>query len=47
VMGTPPGAKVRLAISSIDLLDITFHAELLEVLTPPLATPPDSDAAVS
>jgi exoribonuclease-2 len=47
VMGTAPGAKVRLAISSIDLLDITFHAELLEVLTPPLATPPDSDAAVS
>jgi exoribonuclease-2 len=47
VMGVAPGAKVRLAISSIDLLDISFHAELLEVLTPPLATPPDSDAAVS
>ncbi|MDP2029628.1 MAG: RNB domain-containing ribonuclease [Thiobacillus sp.] len=47
VMGTAAGAKVRLAISSIDLLDITFHAELLEVLTPPAATPPDSDAAVS
>lgn len=47
VMGVAPGAKVRLAISSIDLLDITFHAELLETLTPPLATPPDSDAAVS
>ena len=42
VMGVAAGAKVRLAISSIDLLDIGFHAELLETLTPP----PDSSAAV-
>lgn len=34
VMGVAAGAKVRLAISAIDLLDISFHAELLEVLTP-------------
>ncbi|MEQ1662060.1 MAG: RNB domain-containing ribonuclease [Thiobacillus sp.] len=34
VMGVASGAKVRLAISAIDLLDISFHAELLEVLTP-------------
>ena len=47
VMGTAPGAKVRLAISSIDLLDISFHAELLETLTPPVATPPDSNPVVS
>jgi exoribonuclease-2 len=43
VAGVAPGSKVRLAISSIDLLDITFHAELLETLE----TPPDSSAAVS
>ncbi|OZA29502.1 MAG: ribonuclease II, partial [Hydrogenophilales bacterium 17-61-9] len=42
VAGVAPGAKVRLAISSIDLLDISFHAELLETL----ATPPDSSAVV-
>ena len=42
VMGVAPGAKVRLAISSIDLLDISFHAELLEALE----TPPDSSAIV-
>ncbi|MCD6706024.1 MAG: RNB domain-containing ribonuclease [Thiobacillus sp.] len=35
VLGVAPGAKVRLAISSIDLLDIDFHAELMETLTPP------------
>jgi exoribonuclease-2 len=35
VMGVAPGARVRLAISSIDLLDINFHAELMETLTPP------------
>ena len=43
VAGVAPGSKVRLAISSIDLLDITFHAELLETLE----TLPDSSAAVS
>jgi len=42
VMGVAAGAKVRLAISSIDLLDINFHAELLETLTPP-----DSSAAAA
>jgi exoribonuclease-2 len=41
VMGVAPGARVRLAISSIDLLDINFHAELMETLTPP-----DSSAAL-
>ena len=41
VLGVAPGAKVRLAISSIDLLDIDFHAELMETLTPP-----DSSAAL-
>ena len=35
VLGVAPGAKVRLAISSIDLLDINFHAELMETLAPP------------
>jgi len=35
VLGAAPGARVRLAISSIDLLDINFHAELMETLTPP------------
>jgi exoribonuclease II len=38
VMGVAPGAKVRLAISNIDLLDISFHAEYQETLE----TPPDS-----
>ncbi len=42
VTGVAPGSKVRLAISSIDLLDISFHAEYLETLE----TPPDSSAAV-
>jgi exoribonuclease-2 len=42
VMGVAPGSKVRLAISSIDLLDINFHAELMETLTPP----PDNSAAL-
>jgi exoribonuclease-2 len=42
VLGVAPGAKVRLAISSIDLLDINFHAELMETLTPP----PDNSAAL-
>jgi exoribonuclease-2 len=42
VMGVAPGSKVRLAISSIDLLDIQFHAEYLETVTPP----PDSAAAL-
>lgn len=35
VLGVAPGSKVRLAISSIDLLDINFHAELMETVTPP------------
>src|SRR5574340_41278 len=38
-MGVAPGAKVRLAISDIDLLDIDFHAEYLETVT---ATPDSS-----
>ncbi len=42
VMGVAPGSNVRLAISAIDLLDISFHAEYLETLAPP----PDSGAAV-
>jgi len=42
VMGIAPGSKVRLAISSIDLLDIGFHAEYLETV----ALPPDSAAVV-
>ncbi|MGA9164431.1 MAG: RNB domain-containing ribonuclease [Thiobacillus sp.] len=42
VMGVAAGSKVRLALSGIDLLDISFHAELLETLTPQ----PDSSAAV-
>ncbi len=42
VMGVAPGAKIRLAISAIDLLDISFHAEYLETVTPP----PDSIAVV-
>lgn len=40
VMGVAPGSKVKLAISAIDLLDITFHAEYLETVAPP----PDSAA---
>lgn len=42
VLGVAAGTKVRLAISAIDLLDISFHAEYLETLAPP----PDSEAAV-
>ena len=42
VAGVAPGSKVRLALSSIDLLDISFHAELLETLE----TPTDSSAVV-
>lgn len=42
VAGVAPGAKVRLAISGIDLLDISFHAEYLETVAPP----PDSAAVV-
>jgi exoribonuclease-2 len=42
VMGVAPGAKVRLAISNIDLLDIAFHAEYLETVAPP----PDSSAVL-
>ncbi|MFN3750983.1 MAG: ribonuclease catalytic domain-containing protein [Thiobacillus sp.] len=43
VMGTAPGSKVRLAISAIDLLDISFHAELVETVAPP----PDSAVSVT
>jgi exoribonuclease-2 len=43
VTGVAPGSKVRLAISNIDLLDISFHAEYQETLT----TPPDNNAVVS
>ncbi|MDQ1313903.1 MAG: exoribonuclease [Pseudomonadota bacterium] len=35
VMGVAPGSSVRLAISRIDLLDIGFHAELIEILPQP------------
>lgn len=42
VLGVAPGAKVRLAISDIDLLGIQFHAEYLETVAPP----PDSSAAL-
>jgi exoribonuclease-2 len=42
VLGTTAGAKVRLALSNIDLLDVSFHAELVEVLTPP-----DTEAQVA
>jgi exoribonuclease-2 len=42
VAGIVPGAKVRLAISDIDLLDISFHAEYRETLD----TPPDSGTAL-
>ena len=42
VAGIAPGSKVQLAISDIDLLDISFHAEYRETLD----TPPDSGAAL-
>jgi exoribonuclease-2 len=42
VAGIPPGSQVSLAISGIDLLDISFHAEYRETLE----TPPDSSAAL-
>jgi exoribonuclease-2 len=42
VMGVTPGSKVRLAISNIDLLDISFHAEYQETVAPP----PDSSPAL-
>jgi exoribonuclease II len=42
VMGVAPGSKVRLAISNIDLLDIHFHAELMETVS----SPPDIAAVV-
>jgi exoribonuclease-2 len=48
VAGVAAGARVRLAISAIDLLDISFHAELVDVLDAvPAAVPADSVAAVS
>ena len=43
VMGVAAGSKVLLAISDIDLLDISFHAEYRETVE----TPPDSSPAVS
>jgi len=39
VAGLAPGTRIRLAISNIDLLDISFHAEYVE-------TVPDSTATV-
>ncbi|MEW6414979.1 MAG: RNB domain-containing ribonuclease [Pseudomonadota bacterium] len=42
VAGAAPGSTVRLAISNIDLLDLGFHAELVEAVAPP----PDSAATV-
>ena len=42
VAGIAPGSKVRLGISNIDLLDISFHTEYQETLE----TPPDSSAIV-
>ena len=42
VMGVAAGAKVRLAISAIDLLDVSFHAEYVETV----AEAPDSAPAV-
>jgi exoribonuclease-2 len=42
VTGVAPGSKIRLAISNIDLLDISFHAEYLGSLE----TPPDSSVAL-
>jgi exoribonuclease-2 len=48
VAGSAPGSRVRLAISQIDLLDISFHAELIELLAAPvLDTPADTAASVS
>ena len=43
VAGMPPGSRVRLAISQIDLLDISFHAEYLETVD----LPADTAAALS
>ncbi len=43
VAGIAAGTKVRLALSSIDLLDISFHAEYLATIE----TLPDSSAVVS
>ena len=43
VAGVVAGSKVLLAISDIDLLDISFHAEYRETVE----TPPDSSPAVS
>lgn len=42
VMGVAPGSRVRLAISNIDLLDISFHAEYQTTL----AAPPDSSPSL-
>ncbi len=42
VAGIVAGSRVRLAISRIDLLDISFHAEYLETLS----TPADTVAAL-
>lgn len=42
VLGVAPGSRVRLAISAIDLLDISFHAEYQATL----AAPPDSSPAL-
>lgn len=42
VMGVAAGAKVKLAISAIDLLDVSFHAEYVETV----AEAPDSAPAV-
>ena len=38
VAGIPPASQVRLAISKIDLLDISFHAEYLETVLAPADT---------
>ena len=43
VAGIAPGSRVRLVISEIDLLDISFHAEYAETLD----APADSAAALS
>ncbi len=42
VMGVAAGAKVKLTISAIDLLDVSFHAEYVETV----AEAPDSAPAV-
>ncbi len=39
VAGIPAGNQVRLAISQIDLLEISFHAEYIETLTAQADTP--------